>query len=551
MVLLAGTGHAQANADISDIGRYITASLQDTPALVSGFAYLLGILFGVIAILKTKGHVEDPRSTKLWEPLAYGLVAGMMLALPTVIEMVINTIAGDAGNSVDNDTFFTQFSSIMGDLTIPGIGDLNVIMKNILDSVQDIPLLVGSIAYLLGLITIMSAVITIKDHIEDPKNVPARHYVRKFLLAGALFALPTIVAALLQTVSGGTQGNGLASGYITLMASGVNTESGIGCIGFGGQAAGAVQAVAGLLGIGGGPTLGTAICNLFRATQGFPAFLTALAYLFGVFLVVWGLIKLNEHIQEPSRTQIWDGLSKLLVAGLLFALPLIVTVAFNTVMNATIPHTNTGFNEAGVQGGGLDAMMVSLMQNVFGPLTTLINWFGILAGFVFVFIGVTRLLKSSQEGAKGPGGIGTMMTFVTGGLLLSFSPILANLTTSLIGVSMTQTQGELLYTAGMNAAEVAHANAVIAAVVRFVMLLGFISVMRGIFIMRSISEGNSQASMMAGLTHIVGGGIAVNLGPFVNMMQNTLGLSGMGVGVSFGAGGGGGIVGAIGGLLGG
>lgn len=526
--LMLSTNPAFANADLSDIGRWITASLTNTPALISGFSYLMGILFSTIAVLKTKGHVEDSRSTKLWEPMAYGLTGGMFLTMPTIYEMVLNTIDPVQAGFGAGNNMITNASGVLGGLNIPFLQEtFSEIMENITNSVEDIPTYIGNLSYLLGLIILMSAVFTIREHIEDPKNVSTRQYVRKFLLAGALFTLPTIMTALWQTVSGGNDGNGIAAVQMTAVMGGINNQSGVGCLA-GGGLSGIIAALVN------GQHLGLAICNVFRATQGFPAFLTGIAYLFGTILTVWGLMKLNDHVQDPSRTQLWDPLSKLLVAGLMFALPLVVTIAYNTVASFSIPgeRLNTGFLDGGIApGGGLDSMLVSLMQSVFGPMNTIIVWFGLMAGFIFVFIGISRLLKSQQDGAKGPTGIGTMMTFITGGLLLSFSPFVASVSTSVFGDRVSETEGILVYTAGIT--DLTHIHAVIAAVTRFVMIIGIISIMRGVFIVRSISEGSGQASMMAGLTHIIGGGIAVNLGPAINYLSGSLGLTGLGVGVAF------------------
>jgi hypothetical protein len=59
--------------------------------------------------------------------------------------------------------------------------------------------------------------------------------------------------------------------------------------------------------------------------------------------------------------------------------------------------------------------------------------------------------------------------------------------------------------------------------------VGLISFLRGIYIIREVADGNQQASMMAGLTHIIGGALAVNLGPLINAVEQTLGITGFGI----------------------
>jgi len=73
---------------------------------------------------------------------------------------------------------------------------------------------------------------------------------------------------------------------------------------------------------------------------------------------------------------------------------------------------------------------------------------------------------------------------------------------------------------------------VISSVLQFMIVLGVVSFARGIFIVRGVAEGNGQASLMAGVTHLIGGALAVNLGPMMNAVQSTLNLTAYGV--SFG-----------------
>jgi hypothetical protein len=148
---------------------------------------------------------------------------------------------------------------------------------------------------------------------------------------------------------------------------------------------------------------------------------------------------------------------------------------------------------------------------------------------IFLMIGVSRLIKSAQDGARGPGGMGTIMTFVVGGTLISYNELMRAFSTTLFSNPLTLTYAELQYTKGMAAAETASAHAVITAILKFVILIGLISFVRGLFIIRGVAEGNQQASVMAGVTHIVAGAAAVNLGPLINAVQNTLGITRYGI----------------------
>jgi len=63
----------------------------------------------------------------------------------------------------------------------------------------------------------------------------------------------------------------------------------------------------------------------------------------------------------------------------------------------------------------------------------------------------------------------------------------------------------------------------------FMIMVGLISFVRGIFIIREASEGGQQASIMAGVTHMVGGALAVNLGSLINAVEATLGITNYGI----------------------
>lgn len=278
----------------------------------------------------------------------------------------------------------------------------------------------------------------------------------------------------------------------------------------------------------GGVGLGTVIGNTVNSFADVPGVLTGIAYLFGVILGFLGIMKLKAHVENPNQTEIWDPLKRFIAGGSFFALPTVFSAVITTVSKDVDDIKGSDYNTTGATGAGLDAKMVALIKDVWEPLHYLFVGFGYIAGFILILIGISRLLKTEQEGARGPMGLGTIMTFLVAGVLLSLNKILGAAVNSIFA-SDVKAKGVLNYTAGMDATAVGHANAVIGAIMAFVALIGWISFIRGFFIMRGVAEGNSQASMMAGVTHIIGGAIAVNLGAFINAVQATLGITGYGM----------------------
>ena len=94
-MLLAG-GEAHAN-NFGAIASNITASIADVPGLLTGLAYLFGILIGVLGILKIKDHVENPQQTPLKDGAIRLAAGGGLFALPIVYEAMFTTVGTGAG----------------------------------------------------------------------------------------------------------------------------------------------------------------------------------------------------------------------------------------------------------------------------------------------------------------------------------------------------------------------------------------------------------------------------------------------------------------------
>lgn len=281
---------------------------------------------------------------------------------------------------------------------------------------------------------------------------------------------------------------------------------------------------------GGGDTLGKSIQNVVNTTNEFPLFLGAISYVFGLVMGVFAISKIIEHVTAPQQVSIWESVKRIVAAGAFFALPTLMEAVITTVSKGFGSRDEgSTFNTPGASGVGLDAMMIKFMGDIWQPTIHILSAFGWIAGIILVMVGISRLLKTAQDGPRGPGGFGTMMTFLTAGALMSLNPMLAAFGNSLFADGKTMTYAKMNYKTGMDAAVQNHAHTVISALLAFVMILGMISFIRGFFILRDHADGNQQASLMAGMTHLIGGVIAVNLGSFINVVQATLGLTQYGI----------------------
>ena len=179
-------------------------------------------------------------------------------------------------------------------------------------------------------------------------------------------------------------------------------------------------------------------------------------------------------------------------------------------------------------GAGLDAIMVALFMDIYAPMMNIIFVFGYFIGLILVMVGISRIIKTSQDGPRGPASMGTVMTFVIAGVLFSLSTIMGTFSSSMFDTNKVATFAVLATSTGDVAVD-DHILAIISTVLVFMTIIGYISFMRGFFMIKDVAEGNNQASLMAGVTHIFGGALAVNLGPLMNAVQRTLGIDTLGV----------------------
>lgn len=531
--------------------------------------YLLGLLFAAAAVMKLREHVDNPSQVPLKSVIIRFVVGGMLLALPSVYSAVATMFNGGANEAFESKNgvniaavFQSGFSQFLGST----MGELNSLMVSMMNGLEGTEDLIKAVAYLLGTFIGFAGVIKLKEHVDSPDQTPLREAVLRLGTAGALFAIPALFQAandMITGETGGTLGGTVATTQlITELTNSKYTGGNI------------VQNVVAGAGDIGSASAGNMLSNMMTGAIMAPGFLHAMSYIFALILTLWAVLKIRDHVQNPSQTSVWEGVSRFIAAGAFFALP-VTMEAIRATMNGGVSQAMTvaggisgvQYNEGDYECGGgfmsgmgglgnlfggtlnnntttsapgLDTMMGCFMSDIIGPMHTLITFFGYIAGTIFIMIGISRLMKSAQEGARGPGGIGTLMTFVTGGALISFNNMVTTITRSIFGLDElnTKTYHTITYTDGLDDAALGHANTVIASVLKFMIIIGLVSFIRGIFIIRSVAEGNGQASMMSGMTHLIAGAIAINLGAFINAIQTSLGISGLGISFAATSGGG-------------
>lgn len=363
-------------------------------------------------------------------------------------------------------------------------------------SLERVPKLMAAIAYITGMAFVISAIFKFKDHVDSSGRESLKSPIVRLIIGGALIALPTVMEAMINAI-----------GY--RVSSGVPGEYPIGGIANGG--------------------LGALVENLSASFSDPERLFSVLTYLFGLGFAIWALVEFVKTADNPgAQAPIRRPIMILLTGSALLALPT-VTAALRSIMTSVAAFQ---YGSNGLQGGqtgsmALDQILVNLVTNIHGPLIGLLGDVCFIAGLAFAMVGVFRLMKSAQDGPKAPWGMGTIGTFLSAAALLSLGNFMGGAQVSLFGTNVVSTYAVLAQSQEMDAELATRANQAIQAVFMFVQIVGWFSFVRGIFILRSYGEGDGQASMSAGFTHIIGGALAVNLTALVNAVQETLGLVGL------------------------
>jgi hypothetical protein len=75
--------------------------------------------------------------------------------------------------------------------------------------------------------------------------------------------------------------------------------------------------------------------NITKSISDLPGLLSALSYLVGLVMSVLGVMKIKDHVENPSQAKLKDGAIRLAVGGALFALPIVTEAMLSTIGEGT------------------------------------------------------------------------------------------------------------------------------------------------------------------------------------------------------------------------
>lgn len=292
-------------------------------------------------------------------------------------------------------------------------------------------------------------------------------------------------------------------------------------------------------------TLGQAIFNFGSNIVNAPTLFYLMSYMCGAYFMAIGLLKANKAAMEPSQNPLSNAVKFMVAGAFLSALPATTQIlkngfgldgsaVFDLIYAEGLKGASGQAAADGTTGAeGLDMFMVNLIKDITRPMMTVINLVCYAAGVFLLFSGLQRLVKGSDQGPKGPAGLGTLMNFAVGAALISFAPTLDLVLNSVFGDAATVTvypdMSAMAAKLSLETEKLAQTQAVITALLAFLTIVGLISFARGLFMLKDAADGSQNASLMGSMSHMIAGVCCVNFGAFANMLQTTLNLTGFGI----------------------
>lgn len=281
-------------------------------------------------------------------------------------------------------------------------------------------------------------------------------------------------------------------------------------------------------------SLGESMCSITYNIAPFEKLFVGLAYIMGSILIGMGLSQLAFFTDTFSASKQY-GISRpkgLLIAGSgLLALPAFLRLLVNSVFNFSssadfggglsgcIPYVAAGGTAGNV---GLDGLMINLVYNIKSPMVFMLSALSILIG---IFMVIRGLVKGSTFGQNAKSSVPSIVAnIVIGTVLYTVGTSLDSIMATVFGDSgvwnSSVVTSAIAYDFGGDTQPFQQA---VYAALTFFQLVGFIAFIRGWIIIRDAVEGNGQKTVAQGLTHIIGGVLAVNIYRFLDVMDTTFG----------------------------
>jgi hypothetical protein len=280
-------------------------------------------------------------------------------------------------------------------------------------------------------------------------------------------------------------------------------------------------------------TFGDLLCNAVNNSGPFGLVFQWIAYISGVLAALKAVHHFRLHADDPRSNKMNTPLMYSFGAMCLLALPSFVSAVENSLYYATagggIACSAPSSSSSSASISGLDTIMTNFISNLKDPLMDVTSLVAILCG---LFMIVNGLIKSAKYGIDSK--TNSMHSILTnigfGALLFTIGDNLNIIVNSVFGIGSGISTSSVITWSGLNtlvggSGVSTQFTTAVNAALTFIQLIGCIAFVRGWLIMKKVVEGGSNASLGQGLTHVLGGVLAINIFQFLVVMDQTFGTN--------------------------
>lgn len=281
-------------------------------------------------------------------------------------------------------------------------------------------------------------------------------------------------------------------------------------------------------------SLGDVICNAANQMSPFIDFFCWMAYTAGAFIGASAIYMLARNMEAPGQAPLPQAFARLLGSALLLALPslggAIVESIYGSGGDLTSKVTCNANPIAATSTTNpqtLDMMLVSFVGNIQGPILALLTTASLVFGVFLMFRGAMKASKYGTD-PRTASVTSIISSMVFGAVFIVVGQNLDIMMASVFGAGATiMPQNVLQWKSITSLGLAADSNFVkaIQAALTFFQLIGFIAFLRGWNVIKNAVEGNGQATVAQGLTHVIGGVLCINIYQFLQIMNTTFGTN--------------------------
>ena len=174
----------------------------------------------------------------------------------------------------------------------------------------------------------------------------------------------------------------------------------------------------------------------------------------------------------------------------------------------------------------LGQAMISLVRDLEPGLLLLVSVLCYLLALFALAQGLLRLLKTSEDKFHAPSAGGTALSFVICIVMAALPSFLGAASESLFGTATPAATASLGYRGSpWSGGRGADYDALLAAVLTLVGLVGLFAFIRGAFVLRAAADARPGASGSRAFAHMAGGIAAWHLPAVIDALQTSLGIT--------------------------